>query len=177
MEFQRSEGGHFEHSECLFPFNLLLLFFCSLPTAEYHDFHYCLSHYTHVNSLFRAQTVSQISKPLCQKFSSPNEYFRLTLENIQSSDGPVAHHLENEPRSAVSTSPTEQNNGREEEAVDLGEESEGDADEDDVSSIVKVQCSALMSHSIGYRNYHGTNYSFTRFSEHGRVQQNSPFNE
>ena len=45
------------------------------------------------------------------------------------------HHLENEAQSAVSTGSTEQNNG-DEERVDFDEETEeGDADDDDVSSI------------------------------------------
>jgi hypothetical protein len=49
----------------------------------------------------------------------------------------VAHHLENEVQSAISTGSTEQNNDDEQE-VDLEEETEeGDADEDDVSSIKK----------------------------------------
>lgn len=66
-----------------------------------------------------------------------NEHYRLTLENIQSSNGLVAHHLENEVQSAISTGSTEQNNDDEQE-VDLEEETEeGDADEDDVSSIKK----------------------------------------
>ena len=49
----------------------------------------------------------------------------------------VAHHLENEVQSAISTGSTEQNNDEEQE-VELEEEiEEGDADEDDVSSIKK----------------------------------------
>ena len=47
----------------------------------------------------------------------------------------VAHQLENEVQSAISTGSTEQNNDDEQER-DLEEEmEEGDADEDDVSSI------------------------------------------
>ena len=62
---------------------------------------------------------------------------RLTLENIQTSNGLVAH-LENEAQSAVSTGSTEQNNA-DEDGIDLGEETEeGDADEDDVSFITKA---------------------------------------
>ena len=57
--------------------------------------------------------------------------------NIQSSNGVVAHHLENEVQSAISTGSTEQNNDEEQE-VELEEEiEEGDADEDDVSPIKK----------------------------------------
>jgi hypothetical protein len=53
----------------------------------------------------------------------------------QSSNGVVAHHIENEVQSAISTGSTEQNNDDEQE-VDLEEETEeGDADEDDVSFI------------------------------------------
>lgn len=67
----------------------------------------------------------------------------------------------------MSTGSTEHNNGDEEE-VDLGEETEeGDGDEDDVSPINKALTHCLMLRSIGYRNYHGTSRSFTRFSEHG----------
>ena len=65
----------------------------------------------------------------------------------QSSNGVVAHHLENEVQSAISTGSTEQNN-EEEQEVDLEEETEeGDAEEDDVSSI-KKQKLAFMLHSI-----------------------------
>jgi len=68
-----------------------------------------------------------------------NKHYRLTLENIQSSNGVVAHHLENEVQSAISTGSTEQKNfNDDEQEVDLEEEiEEGDADEDDVSSIKK----------------------------------------
>ena len=93
-----------------------------------------------------------------------NEHYRLTLENIQSSNGLVAHRLENEVQSAISTGSTEQNNDDEQE-IDLEEETEeGDADEDDVSSIkikaltfsayvafnriLKLSWSQLLVHSI-----------------------------
>ena len=48
----------------------------------------------------------------------------------------VAHHLENEVQSAISTGSTEQNNDDEQEDLE-DETEEGDADEDDVSSIKK----------------------------------------
>ena len=50
----------------------------------------------------------------------------------------MAHHLENEAQSAVSTGSTQQNNP-DEEKVDFDEETEeGDADDDDVSFIEKI---------------------------------------
>jgi hypothetical protein len=67
-----------------------------------------------------------------------NEHYRLTLENIQSSNGVVAvAHPQNEVQSAISTGSTEQNND-DEQGIDLEEEiEEADADEDDVSSFWK----------------------------------------
>ena len=59
----------------------------------------------------------------------------MTLENVQSSNGLVAHPLENEVQSAISTGSTEENNDGEQ-VIDLEEEiEEGDAEDDDVSSI------------------------------------------
>jgi len=77
-----------------------------------------------------------------------NKLCRLSLENVKTSNGLVAH-LENEVQSAKSS--TEQDNGDEEE-IEGAEEGDADADDDDVSSIKKVlaQCSAPMFHSIGY---------------------------
>ena len=67
-----------------------------------------------------------------------NKHYRLTLENIQSSNGVVAHHIENEIQSAISTGSTPERNNDDEQEVDLEEETEeGDAEEDDVSSVKK----------------------------------------
>jgi hypothetical protein len=94
--------------------------------------------------------VSQISK-LLLKILFTNKHFRSTLENIQTSNGLVAHHLENEAQSAISTGSTEQSNG-DEEKLDFDEETdEGDADDDDVGSTEKKKALISSTHTTSNR--------------------------